>query len=161
MNSIAALNVLLQRAEVDRNNALSALRQAEAHWQQACQQADQLQAYQGDYDRRWTLQFQQSGTTELLQCHRDFGQRLTQAIGQQHSQAAQLQGQVDKARALLLDRERRVAGVRKLIERRQQELQRLANRRDQRSTDEAAQRAAAVEHGSTAGSPFATRTTRA
>ena len=140
MNSIHLLQALLQRAEGERDNAQAALRQAEALEAQAQAQARHLQDYRGEYDQRWVARFQQSGTPELLHCHRGFGQRLNQAIAVQSTNADQLGNRVQRAREQLLAREQRVAAVRKLIERRSAELVKIAARRDQRSTDEAAQR---------------------
>ena len=140
MNSIPLLQALLQRAEGERDNAQTALRQAAALEAQAQAQARHLQDYRGEYDQRWVARFQQSGTPELLNCHRDFGQRLDQAIAVQSSNADQLGNRVQRARDQLLAREQRVAAVRKLIERRSAELAKIATRRDQRNTDEAAQR---------------------
>jgi flagellar FliJ protein len=141
MNSIAMLQTLLQRAEADRDTALGVLRQAEALVQQAEAQARQLNDYRSEYDLRWTDRFRQSGTPELLHCRRGFGQRLDQAIAHQHTNTHQLGNRVQQAREVLLAREQRVAAVRKLIERRRAELLKIAARRDQRHTDEAAQRA--------------------
>jgi len=143
MNSIALLQTLLQRAEAERDNALAVMRQAEALVQQAQQQAQQLQGYRTEYDQRSATRFQEHGTTELLHCHRGFGQRLDHAISMQLTNTSQLSNRVQQARDTLLAREMRVAGVRKLIERRQGELAKMAARRDQRQTDEAAQRASA------------------
>jgi flagellar FliJ protein len=147
MNSIALLQTLLQRAEGERDTAALALRQAETLVAQAEQQAQALHSYRGEYHQRWTARFQQAGTPELLHCHRGFGQRLDQAIGHQQLNSQHLANRVLQARGQLLAREQRVAAVRKLIARRQAELQALANRRDQRSTDEAAQRAASAQRG--------------
>lgn len=146
-SNLSMLQTLLQRAENERDTAALALRQAEALVAQAEQQGQALQAYRGDYDQRWSQRFQQSGTPELLHCHRGFGQRLDQAIQHQQINAQQLGNRVQQARSLLLAREQRVAAVGKLIARRQAELQALANRRDQRQTDEAAQRAASAQRG--------------
>ncbi len=143
MNSIALLQTLLQRAEAERDTALATLRQAEALVQQAEQQAQQLQGYRSEYDQRWTARFQEHGTAELLHCHRGFGQRLDHAITMQLTNSRQLGNRVHQARETLVAREMRVAGVRKLIERRQAELAKIAARRDQNQTDEAAQRASA------------------
>lgn len=140
MNSIQLLLALLQRAEGDRDAAQAALRQAEALEAQAQLQARHLQDYRGEYDQRWVARFQQSGTPELLNCHRGFGQRLDQAIAVQSTNADQLGNRVKRGRDHLLAREQRVAAVRKLIERRSAELAKIAARRDQRNTDEAAQR---------------------
>ena len=149
MNSIVLLQALLQRSESERDAALAQLRQAEGLVAQAQAQAQHLCDYRGEYDQRWQTRFRESGTPELLHCHRGFGQRLDHAIAVQTGQADQLANRVQRARDQLLARELRVAGVRKLIARRQAELHKIAARRDQRSTDEAAQRS----HG--AGLPMA------
>ena len=147
MQSVLLLQTLLERAEQERDTAAQALRQAEALVAQAEQQAQALHSYRGEYDQRWTARFQQAGTPELLHCHRGFGQRLDQAIHHQQTNAQHLGNRVQQARSLLLAREQRVAAVRKLIGRRQAELLAIANRRDQRNTDEAAQRAASAQRG--------------
>lgn len=147
LNSIALLQTLLQRAEAERDTAALALRQAEDLVAQADQQGQALRNYRGEYDQRWTAHFRTTGAAELLHCHRGFGQRLDQAIAHQVIHTQHLSHRVQQARSLLLAREQRVAAVRKLIGRRQAELQAIANRRDQRSTDEAAQRAASAQRG--------------
>ena len=138
--SLALLQTLLKRSEGERDAALAQLRQAEGLVAQAQAQAQSLCDYRGEYDLRWQARFRESGTPELLHCQRGFGQRLDHAIAVQTSQASQLANRVQRARDQLLARELRVAGVRKLIERRQAEQQKTAARRDQRNTDEAAQR---------------------
>lgn len=142
--SIALLNTLLERAEQERDAAGAALRQVEAQVAHAEQQAQALHSYRGEYDQRWTTRFQQAGTPELLHCHRGFGQRLDQAIHHQQANTRHLAQRLQQARSLLLAREQRVAAVRKLIGRRQAEVLAAANRRDQRATDEAAQRATSL-----------------
>ena len=143
--SVSLLQHLLAQAEGERDTAAKVLRQAEAMVLQAETQARQLQDYRGEFDQRWTDHFRQSGTPELLHCQRGFGQRLDQAIHHQQLNTQQLGNRVLQGRSVLMAREQRVALVRKLIQRRQAELSQLAERRDQRSTDEAAQRAAATD----------------
>lgn len=140
MDSIALLQLLLQRAEAERDSALGVLHQAEAQLAQAQAQSRQLHDYRSDYDQRWTLRFQQSGSRELLDCRQAFGERLGQAIDGQDSSTGKQARRVALARQALLGREQRVSAVRKLIERRQHELRHLADRRDQRANDETAQR---------------------
>ena len=138
------LPALLQLAQTERDRAASALRAAEAQAAQALAQARDLHSYRSDQDQRWLARFQQTGTQaggpELLDCHRNFGQRLDQAIGLQTSHVHQLDQRLQQARAALLAREQRVAAVRKLMGRRLAQQQQIEQRRDQRSTDEAAQR---------------------
>ena len=139
-SSIVTLQTLLTQAEAERDSAQALMRQADQQLLQARQQADSLHQYRLEYDQRWVSRFRQSGTPELLQCHRSFGQRLDFAIGVQDHTHQQLLHRLSQARQALLAREQRVAAVRKLIERRLDGLRQQADRREQRSTDEAAQR---------------------
>jgi flagellar FliJ protein len=140
MESSATLNTLLEQAEAARDAQQIVLRNCEAAAEHAQAQADQLLAYRGQYNQRWSTHFRQPGSIELLQCVQGFSQRLDQAISHQTQACAQAQNRVVQARAELLAREQRVAAVRKLIERRQAEQVRATERREQRSSDEAAQR---------------------
>lgn len=137
-----ALAVLLERETTERDNLISALQQAQARAQAARQQAEQLHAYRDDYHRRWASQFRTAGTMDIVRCYQDFSQRLEEAIAQQARVATHAETQVQRARESLTAQEIRVASVRKLIERRQAEALRAAERRDQKQTDEAAARAA-------------------
>lgn len=140
LKSIALLQTVLARTEADRDTAQGLMRQAEQLLLQARQQADSLHQYRSEYDQRWVARFRQSGTPELLQCHRSFGQRLDYAIEVQDNTHQHLEHRLLQARQALLAREQRVAAVRKLIERGQIDLRQQTDRREQRNTDEAAQR---------------------
>lgn len=140
MESSATLNTLLEQAEAARDAQQTVLRNCEAAAAHAQAQADQLLAYRGQYQQRWSTHFRQAGAIELLQCVQGFSQRLEQAITHQSHTSAQALARVAQARAELVSREQRVAAVRKLIERRQAEHQRAADKREQRATDESAQR---------------------
>lgn len=137
-----SLKTLLEHAEGERDTALAALRDAEAAAARQDAQAAQLGEYQQQYRERWSAHFRQATPVALLQCHHGFAQRLEQAIAQQQQQCQQAAQRVARARLLVQQREQRVAAVRKLIERRLQAAQLQAGRRDQKQTDEAAQRAA-------------------
>lgn len=140
--SIQSLQVVLGHAEGERDAAQTALRQAEEAAARSRLQAEHLQQYRAEYRQRWQTQFALSGTPELLQCYHGFTQRLDQALEQQQRQVAGSDQRVAMARKLLQAREQRLAAVRKLIERRLLALQQQAERRDQKQTDESAQRAA-------------------
>jgi len=139
-NDPTSLTLLLQQAETERDAALVLLQQAEKRTENAQAQAEQLVAYRGQYRQRWTQQFSSSSAIEIVQCYQGFGERLEQAIAHQQQMVAQCRAQVERMRQLVQERELRVASVRKLIERRQQEQRRAEERRDQKLTDEAAQR---------------------
>lgn len=144
MDSLATLATVLQHAQNERDQALLALRKAEATAQAARQQGEQLHHYRGEYRERWSARFRESGPVELLHCYRGFAGRLDQAITMQTQTTAQAEQRLLKARDVLLAKEQRVAAVTKLIERRQAELLRAAERREQRQTDETASRVGQV-----------------
>ncbi len=141
-SNLQALTVLLERAEAERDEALRLLQDAQAKASAARNQHDQLNQYRTDYRHRWTQEFAQRTTVQLLGCYQNFGQRLDQAIGQQGGIADFADQRVSTARDQLRERELRVASVRKLIERRRAESMRQQMRQDQRATDEQAARAA-------------------
>jgi flagellar FliJ protein len=145
-NDLHALRTLLQQAESERDAALAQLRQAEARRQAAEAQAEQLRAYRGQYHQRWAQQFAQGGAIEIVQCYQSFNERLQQAVQMQQHNAESLQATFERLRTLLAQREVRVASVRKLIERREAEARRSADRAEQKAADETAQRAA-WQHG--------------
>ncbi|MCK6421557.1 MAG: flagellar export protein FliJ [Aquabacterium sp.] len=140
MQSLATLQTLLQQAEAERDAAQALLAQLERARAQAEAQAEQLTQYREQYQQRWSAQFRRSGAIELLQCYQGFSGRLDQACSMQGQAADQALVRVDQARAELIAREQRVAAVRKLIERRQTEQHRRAERREQVASDEAAAR---------------------
>lgn len=148
--SLPALQTLLEQAERERDAARAALRQAEEAEQQARDQAAQLAQYRQDCLARWGAQAGRAGTVAQLHCYHGFMQRLDQATGQQQRQCDTSAQRVAQARAQVNAREMRVAAVRKLIERRLQAVQALADRRAQKQTDEAAQRSAWTLRAATA-----------
>ncbi len=142
-SNLQALTVLLERAEAERDEALRLLREAQARADAATHQRDQLSQYRTDYRQRWSQEFAQRTTVQILGCYQNFGGRLDQAIGQQTGIAQYADQRLNAARDVLREREMRVASVRKLIERRRAETLRAQMRQDQRTTDEQAARAAA------------------
>lgn len=132
-----ALQLLLEQAERERDAAVVALRQAEQRAAQAHAQHKDLGSYQAQHDARWMAEFRQHGAARaIVQTHAQFGQRLSDAIGQQAQQAELLDQRVLQCRQLLQERELRVASVRKLLERRTAEARQRANRAEQKAADE-------------------------
>ena len=134
-----SLTTLLQHAEGERDQALAALRRAEEHAKRAQAQAEQLQSYRSDYQRRWSAQFSRQGTMDIVHCYQNFTQRLDEALAQQAQQSEVAEATAQRLRQALLAAEMRVASVRKLMERRQAEQRRAQDRSEQRQTDETAQ----------------------
>jgi flagellar protein FliJ len=142
MNDLQPLMALLAQAEKERDEAQAhAQRQLDA-LDAARAQAEQLVAYRREYEQRWGQRFASQGQIELVQCYQGFVVRLNQAVDHQARVQEQAVRQLERARAAVQQQELRVASVRKLIERRVQEIARRGEDREQRSLDELASRAA-------------------
>jgi flagellar protein FliJ len=134
--------LLLERTQAERDSATAALRRAEDAAARQQTQAAQLQTYRVEYQQRWSVHFGREGRPEILQCYRNFMDRLDQAVQQQDQLVVQAAAAAAEARRTLQAREQRVAAVRKLIERRLAEQQAQVAQREQRHSDETAQRSA-------------------
>lgn len=135
------LSLLLERAEGERDAAAQALHAASAQAQAARAQHGELSGYRQDYQQRWTQSFAQATTMDIVACYQSFGQRLNQAVDSQGHIAHNADQRQARAREALRQAELRVAALRQLIARRQAEAAKLAQRREQRATDEFAARA--------------------
>jgi flagellar FliJ protein len=133
-----ALQTLLEHAERQRDTARAALLQSEQATLRLQQQAEQLQAYLAEYELRDPTRGGRSAPIELLRCHIGFVQRLQQAQAQQRGQLQAAEARAARQRQALLVLETRVASVRKLLERRDHDQRRAADRVEQRHSDEAA-----------------------
>jgi len=142
MNPLQPLMTLLTQCERERDELAVACQRTAMSHRSATEQAEQLLVYRGEYEQRWATQFKTDGRMELVNCYRGFMDRLTQAVEQQQRVVVHSQAALDQARLKLRDGEIRVASVRKLIERRQAEARLSADRREQKTTDEFASRAA-------------------
>jgi flagellar FliJ protein len=142
MNGLQALTTLLQHAERERDEAQSKLLHTEHALVAANGQYLQLQDYRRDYQKRWSEQFGQQGTMEIVNCYHGFVGRLGMAIDQQEQIAVHARQQRDTALMKLRELETRVASIGKLIERRLAEARLQSDQRDQKATDEMASRLA-------------------
>ena len=140
MDRMQLLATLLEREERRRDEALAHWRGCQQRAEAARGQHQALLGYRDEYRQRWAGQFRQGCGIDLLRCYQGFVSRLDQAIEMQSQQADHSQNVVDAALRALRQRETRVAMVRKLIERRQAAAQLAQSRRDQKTSDEAAQR---------------------
>lgn len=138
--SLEPLQLLMQREQQHCDQAQAALQRAGEAAGRARLQHEQLLAYRGQYEERWTQQFAQGGSMDLLHCYRSFMLRLDQALAMQARQVELAERQCEHARQALLECERRAASVRKLMERRLAELAQAGRQRDQKLSDEQAQR---------------------
>ncbi|KQY86495.1 MULTISPECIES: flagellar export protein FliJ [Roseateles] len=135
------LSLLLDRAEGERDAAARLLHAASAQAQAARAQHGELAGYRQDYQQRWTQSFSQPATMSIVGCYQSFGQRLNQAVDTQGHVANHADQRQERAREALRQAELRVAALRQLIARRQAEAAKVAQRREQRASDEFAARA--------------------
>ena len=132
------LITLLEIAERERDSAEAALAQAEDMALRLQQQMEQLQAYRADYEARSPAGNGRAAPIELLRCHQGFMQRLDQALAQQQGTLQAARQRAEQRRAELMAQQMRVAGVRKLLERRLRELDAVGQKQEQRRSDELA-----------------------
>ena len=133
-----ALQTVLERAVVERDEATAQLYLSLENSRRLASQREQLVNYRTEYQARWTLQFKQLATMEVVHSYQAFVERLDHAIAQINGQADVASLQSEQARAQLLARETRVASVRKLLEKRQVEVAARSAAREQRHSDEMA-----------------------
>lgn len=146
-SNLQVLNILLERAEAERDEGLRQLQEAQSRAAQARAQHGDLAQYRADYQQRWSQQFASKGTMDIVACYQNFGGRLNEAISSQSHAADFADRRVELAREQLQALEMRVASVRKLLERRRLEGQRAQHRQEQKATDEQASRAALSTFG--------------
>jgi flagellar FliJ protein len=142
MNDLQPLLALLAQTETERDAAQLRFQRAQAAAGTAQAQAEQLLGYRRDYELRWGAEFSRDGKIELVRCYQGFIERLSQAVDQQTLLAERTAQQLALCRTELAQHELRVASVRKLIERRQQQVRIDGDRREQKASDEFATRAA-------------------
>lgn len=140
MNRLPLLRTLQEQEQQRRDAAMLQWREAQRVAEAARDQADALVTYRSEYRKRWAAQFAKAAPIEIVRCYQGFVERLEQAIT---AQQGQVQGSAERQEAALQrlrHREMKLATVRRLIERREQALAQVAQRRDQKACDEAGQR---------------------
>jgi flagellar FliJ protein len=141
MSANSSLLVVLESAQKARDEAVGELEGGKRAYDAARQQAQSLFDWRSEYQQRWQAQFRQVGGMEIMRCYQDFMLRLAEAISDQDKRVEQARLYMERCKALLIERERKVAAVAQLMDRRLVELQLKQNRQDQKATDEVASRA--------------------
>ena len=136
----SSLNTILEQAETARDEAMAQFEVSRKAHEGARQQLQSLHDFRSQYQSRWQSQFQQAGGMEILRCYQDFMARLSEAEVEQQRRTEYARGVTERCRLALIERERKVAAVTQLIQRREKEELAKANRRDQKATDEMAAR---------------------
>lgn len=143
VQSSSLLALLKDKEEQERDHRKSRVLEARDRLDRAQSQADQLQAYRRHYHDHWQLQFKSGASPQVLQCYRQFVERLDTALVQQAHTVRHLSGLVQRAEEDLLQQEIRLAAIDKLLLRRSEQAELAHRKQQQRHDDEWAQRAAA------------------
>ena len=138
MSALNALMVAIELATRKRDEARQLLRQRQQSLAAAQEQMQQLQSYQAEMQQRWGAHEGAQLKPEVMYHHYQFMGRLDHAIGLQTGVVSGQDVRVDKARQALLEAELRLASLRKVVEKRQQDHERQQMRREQKQTDERA-----------------------
>ena len=100
----------------------------------------ELEQYRGDYQQQWISEGQRGVSGQWLMNYQRFLSQLETAIGQQRQSVAWHGNNLDKLRAVWQQRYARLEGLRKLVQRYQEEARLSADKREQKLLDELAQR---------------------
>lgn len=138
MSALNALIVAVEIASRKRDEARQALREAQAVQQAAQAQLSQLQDYARETEQRWGMQADTTVKPEVMFHHYQFMGRLDHAAGLQTGVVGDQAARVERAQRTLMETERRLASLRKVLEARRLELERAQARMDQKQTDERA-----------------------
>lgn len=147
MSTQSPLLLVLEAAEKARDAAFADMQGARKAYETARQQSQSLSDWRREYQTKWQTQFRQTGGMEIMRCYQDFMQRLGDAVSDQDKRVEQARVYMERCREQLIERERKVAAVAQLMDRRQAELTLAQNRRDQKATDEMAARAGRTAQG--------------
>lgn len=134
------LQLLKEKESQERDRRQAQARLLHQRFELAQSQAEQLSGYRRDYEIHWQQQFRSGASPQVLQCYRQFVQRLDAATAQQAHTVRHVAGLMEQADRELLQQEVRVAAIEKLLERRAAAAQTHLARAQQRLDDEWAQR---------------------
>jgi flagellar FliJ protein len=140
VNPSQPLITLLEQAEEARDAALAQFEVSRKAHEGSRQQLQSLQDFRDQYQTRWQTQFRQAGGMEIMRCYQDFMARLGDAVNDQHRRCEQFNQAMERCRNELIERERKVAAVTQLLQRREKEQAQREMRREQKATDELAAR---------------------
>lgn len=156
MSSLSSLHLAIEVATQRRDLANRQLAQAQRNHGFALTQLEQLRGYAGEVAAKWSTGAQSRTTPELLHHHYQFMDRLQYAVQLQDGNVADFERRAQLAAQAAQQAEFRLAALRQVLQKRQTELARAQDRREQRQTDEFAsalhhrQRAEARRQGETA-----------
>ncbi|RYF66272.1 MAG: flagellar export protein FliJ [Comamonadaceae bacterium] len=138
MSSLKSFQVAVEMAERQRDAARQAVQDVERAQRAAQEQFNQLEGYAAETQGRWGVREDATLKPEVMYHHYQFMDRLSHAIGMQGGVLHDQAGRVEAAARALLQAELRLASLKKVVEKRQREIEQLQSRREQKETDERA-----------------------
>lgn len=134
--ALRSLQLAIDVATRARDEAEQALQHARRVMQNAQAQMDQLAGYANETDIRWATANAAAVNGELMMHHRNFMDRLREAIQMQQGVMRNLERQVEMARQMRIQREVKLKSFEQLLEKRMRERAVQAARREQKQMDE-------------------------
>ena len=136
----ARLAPVIEMAERAEREAVMQLGHCQGLLNQAQVKLGELEHYRSDYQQQWISEGQRGVSGQWLMNYQRFLSQLETAIGQQRQSVAWHSNNLDKLRVVWQQRYARLEGLRKLVQRYQEEARLSADRREQKLLDELAQR---------------------
>jgi flagellar FliJ protein len=136
----ANLNMLIELARAARDAAATRCAQARVSVEQARQQLEVLRGYARDYDRRSMATLSQGVDPAAQDNLRAFTGKLARAVEIQQAELTRRESQLAAADNELAQMRARMGSLEKLAQRQQRSAQQQAQRREQRTLDEIANR---------------------
>lgn len=136
---------VVEMAERAEREAAVQLGRAQALQGQAEVKLGELERYRADYQQQWMTEGQRGVSGQWLINYQRFLSQLETAIAQQQQSLDWHRNNVDKVRQVWQQRYARLEGLRKLIQRYQDEARQLEDKREQKMLDELSQRLAGRE----------------
>ena len=132
---------VIEMAEQTEQEAAGKLAKLQQQLLQAEQQLAGLEQYRNDYQQQWITRGQTGVTGEWLMNYQRFLSQLETAIEQQRNSVQWHQRNAEKARAKWQKAYTRLEGLKKLVQRYQDQARHIADRQEQKDMDEMAARA--------------------
>ena len=132
---------VIEMAEQTEQEAAGKLAKLQQQLLQAEQQLAGLEQYRNDYQQQWITRGQTGVTGEWLMNYQRFLSQLETAIEQQRNSVQWHQRNAEKAREQWQKAYTRLEGLKKLVQRYQDQARHIADRQEQKDMDEMAARA--------------------
>ena len=136
----ARLAPVVDMAERAEREAAMQLGHCQGLVSQAEVKLGELEHYRADYQQQWISEGQRGVSGQWLMNYQRFLTQLEGAIGQQRQSVDWHRANLDKVRAAWQQRYARLEGLRKLVQRYQEEARLAEDKREQKLLDELAQR---------------------